>query len=208
MRIIVDIGHTKDKEREHPNQFDADLWQTLQGHKVLELLGLRVDSYDSIEHRLNEKFATVLGDKLKEAGHNVDVIDFPNVSNSQDIAKSIAYANARNPELYISIHANAVGSKGWEKMQCKASGTVVLYASNNGKKYAEKIASACRSCRKANGGPDNRCDIVAKSSVAVLKKTYATAVLVETCFYDNIDDLLWLLDNMNEMAQAIVNALK
>lgn len=207
MRVIVDIGHTRDNQREHPNQFDFELWQTLQGHKVLELLDLKINSRDSIEHKLNEKFAWVLEKALKRHGHIVDVVDYPDFSNSADINKTISYTNARNADLFISIHANAVGAKGWQQMRCNASGTVVLYYSANGKKKAEAIAKACRECRKQHGGPDNRCDIIAKSTVAVLTKTDPTAVLVETCFYDNVNDLLWLLDNMDEMASAIAKSI-
>ncbi len=203
MKIIIDIGHTKDYSREHPEQYDSI------SEDILGKLGFDKDKNDSIEHRLNKFVGEAVKVACDNAGIDAEIVDYPELNNTQDISKTISYANQKKPDLFVSIHANATGNNKWKTMECTASGTVVLYypGSTNGKRRAQAIADTCKLCRKNNGGPDNRFEHTAPSSVSVLAKTNMPAVLVETCFYDNKEDLRWTIDNKEKLAKAIVDGI-
>lgn len=209
MKIIIDVGHTRDYQREHPDQFNKTAWDTQKGKEIYKLLGFDKDKNDSVEHRLNTILAySVLNECIKR-GIDAEVIDYPELSNSSDISKTITTTNNKKPDLFVSIHANATGQSQWKDMKCGASGTVVLHypGSSNGKKRARAIADECKKCRKNNGGPDNRFEHISPSSVSVLAKTNCPSVLIETCFYDNVDDLYWTIINKEVLANSIVDGI-
>lgn len=203
MKIIIDIGHTKDFAREHPSQFTS-----IPGD-ITSKLNFDKDKNDSVEHRLNKLIGESLKAACDKAGIEAEIVDYPELSNSADISRTITYANQKKPDLFVSIHANATGANKWKTMDCSASGTVVLYypGSTNGKRRAQAIADTCKMYRKNNNGPDNRFEHTAPSSVSVLAKTNMPAVLVETCFYDNKEDLRWTIDNREGLAKAIVDGI-
>lgn len=203
MKVIIDIGHTKDYAREHPEQFKSI------DEQIVKKLGFDTDKNDSVEHRLNKLIGEALKKACDKAGITAEVVDYPELSNTADISRTITYTNNNKPDLFVSIHANATGANNWKTMGCTASGTVVLYypGSTNGKRRAQAIADYCKLYRKEKQGPDNRFEHTAPSSVSVLAKTKCPAVLVETCFYDNKEDLLWTINNKDGLAEAIVKGI-
>ena len=62
------------------------------------------------EHAVATKIGTNLAVMLEEQGHEVDVIDFPNLSNTADINKTVAAVNAGNYDISVSIHCDSSDS--------------------------------------------------------------------------------------------------
>lgn len=191
-KIVIDAGHTRDFAREHPSQFAGVDWEKTG-------LPIRKDDNDSVEHMFNVAFANVLAKKL-----DGEMVDWPWMSNNAEISKVVSHVNSTGADLLVSIHANATGTSK------KASGTLVLYypTSSTGKRMAKAVAEECKATRKALGGPHSIFDTIAPSSVAVLAKTHCPAILIEACFYDNLDDLKWTWEHLDEMADAVIRGLR
>lgn len=209
MKIAIDVGHTCDKAREHPSAFTMIDWTTGRPGEIARKLGFGKNTSDSLEHMLNKAVGTKLKEKLCKAGHYADLIDFPGMSNNPEIGKVISTVNAGNYDVLISIHANAQGGPRWKCLGGSAKGTVVLYYSKStkGKQLAEKVANTVRATRAKTHGKDNRCDIITASTLPIVRDTNPVAILVETCFYDNLDDLEWCVNRIEDLCDSLVSCL-
>lgn len=211
-KIFIDPGHTADRAREYPSTFTKVNWNSGKFAEVAEQLGFTSNQKDSVEHMLNAAIAKRLKVILEAKGMEVVYYDDPSLSNNAEITNVYTKSNAARPDAFVSIHNNAVGSKGWEAMSCSAAGSVALYYASRteGKKLATTVAKKLEAYRKDHGGPDNRKgNIVNTSSVAVLSKASSSipATLVEVCFYDNIDDLLFTVKHLDGIAGAIADGV-
>lgn len=208
-KVIIDAGHTSDYAREHPNHFNGKVWTSGKGLEVAKRLGFDSSTNDSVEHMLNVYLAKTLKAEMKKKSIECEMVDWPNMKNDAEISQVISYANSKSPKLLVSIHGNAAGTGDWKNLNAKATGTVVLHykTSSKGKKIATDIANNIKNCRLRFGGPDNRASHTMESSVAVLKKTNCPAVLIEACFYDNLDDLHWTVLNADKIANAIIDGI-
>lgn len=210
--VFIDPGHTADQAREWPSTFSEVNWDAVKFAKVADILKFDKGTHDSIEHMLNVYIATFVKEILEAKNCKVVLYDNPALSNNAEITQVYTRSNALKPDAFVSIHNNAVGSSGWKKMGCTASGSVALYYSKctEGKKLASIIAKKLEAYRKAAGGPDNRRgNILNTSSVAVLSKALPSipATLLEVCFYDNIDDLLFTVTHAKEIAEQISDGI-
>lgn len=207
--IIIDAGHTSDFEREHPSQFTGVDWTTGKAAEVADILGFSRNTNDSLEHMLNKAIAVRLEKRLDAMGHVSEMVDWPDLRNSAEITKVVNYVNSHSPHMLVSIHANAQGGDNWKRLGGTASGTISLYCpgSSRGTLLAKCITTKVKELRRATGGPDNRASLVTPSKVAVLTKTRPPAALIETCFYDNIDDLHWTATHLDEIADAIASGI-
>lgn len=180
-----------------------------KGKAVSDALGFTRDTRDSLEHLFNVALAKAVKAEMKQKCIQCELIDWPNLKNDTEISQVVNHVNSKSPKLLLSIHGNAAGTGDWKNLDAKATGTVVLYykTSTKGKKIATDIANNVKNCRLRFGGPDNRASHTAESSVAVLKKTNCPAVLVEACFYDNLEDLYWTVTHMDKLATAIVGGI-
>lgn len=208
LQLIIDPGHTADYTREHPSQFNASVWTSDKGKAVMNKLGL--NNSDSVEHALNVALADTLHRLCKEQGIQSDLIDWPNMKNDAEITRVINYTNARNPKLFVSVHGNASGVGDWKNMRSKATGAVVLHhkVSSVGRKLADKVSQSLLKCRAQYHGYDNRAERTKTSGVGVLSRTSCPAILIEVCFYDNLDDLHWTVTHLKEVSQAIIDGIK
>ena len=138
------------------------------GH-TLEGKGTGADEYinESSENRILSK---IVVEYLKLAGHDVDYHEV-NESNNH-VSEQISAANSKNYDLVVQIHFNA------HKVTDNAMGTETLYASNNGKAYAEKVNTKLSTVFKNRGAK-------ARTDLSWLSKTKATSILVEVCFVDS-----------------------
>ena len=128
---------------------------------------------------------------LRNAGHTVyDCTDDSGKTQSQNLKNIVTKCNEHSAALDISIHLNAGGGTGTE---------VWIYSSKNAEvasRIAVNIATAL--------GIKNR-GVKISSSLYVLKRTKAPAVLVECCFVDSeIDKNAW---NVDECSKAIVEGI-
>lgn len=115
------------------------------------------------------------------------------------------------PRAFVSIHANAQGGTSWARLGGTASGGTAYYVSGRakGKALATSIAGKLRALRRSTGGPDNRADIVAAGTYAVIRKLDSgiPACLVEVGFYDNRKDLLWMAEHLDQIGLAIADGI-
>lgn len=210
LTILLDAGHTSDYAREHPAQFTGVDWASGKAGEIARTLGFARDTHDSVEHLLNVAVARAVQLECNDRGIPCETIDWPALGNDAEITKVVNYANAHQPTVLVSLHGNASGGAGWRGLSCKATGSVVLHyqASARGKDLAKRIAAHLWAVRQRDGGPDNRASHTTPSSVAVLRRTAPVAVLVETCFYDSLEDLYWTVTHLRAVACAIVDGVK
>lgn len=209
--VFLDPGHTSDYEREHPRQFSGVDWSSGRPAEVLQILGITTNTNDSIEHVLNVCIAAAAQDQLTRMGHSVVVYDNPSLTNSAEIRQVYTRSNAMGPDAFVSIHNNAQGGYKWKSMEGSASGTVGLYNSKSprNKTLAKGLADKLNAYRKATYGPNNRAGTLMESSVGVLSNAKASipAALVEVGFYDNLDDLFWMVTHLDGIGRAIAEAV-
>lgn len=145
-----------------------------------------------------------LAEILRARGHEVDVIDFPEHSNSSDLNSTISKANSLGADLLISLHRDAAtiqkpiyGPKEYEDPEGvdpdyepndneiiykdfdnnDARGAHVCYYSSSGKKLASCIAD--RLCAILPGRAEQ---VQLRQNLAILKRTKPVAVLCELGF--------------------------
>lgn len=139
-------------------------------------------------------------EELKRRGHTVDNSTAPDyMTYPQETNYRVDYENARSPyDLFVSIHFNAFDGN--------AHGTEVWYwnGDENGKAKAEKIAANI--C--AAMGTYNRGAKACTGQYAVVRDTFSTAVLIETCFCDSKKDFdLYRACSYEKLVYAICNGI-
>lgn len=153
MKIAIDIGHAN-------------------GTDARGLFG---------ERQITRQVAPMLAGLLREAGHEVDVLDFPALSNRADLSATIAAINEGGYNLSVSLHCDDADNP-------SARGAHVCYYSLKG--YTCAIEVAERLCLLMPG----RADKTVRRKLDVLRKTNCTAILIEFGFVDNTGDAAKLLD--------------
>lgn len=135
--------------------------------------------------------------QLRQLGHTVyDCTCEDGTSQANVLTKIVNACNSRTVDLDVSIHFNAgaVDSTG----NGITTGTEVwLYSTgSNAKPYAENVCTAIAALGFRNRG------IKYSTGLYFLKNTKAPAMLVESCFVDDKDDVQ--LYDYQKMAEAIV----
>ena len=119
----------------------------------------------------------------------------------EDIFLRETIANEANPDIFITIHANAIPNSKWRGAQ------VFYHAKGHGN--SQHLAKEIQSSIIENLKNTDR-NALAIQNVYLLKKLKSPAVLVETGFISN-DEERELLTNVKyheEMAEAIVNGIE
>ena len=139
---------------------------------------------------------------LRKAGHTAYDCTCENGTSKNDVLKKIvSKCNSNNVDLDVSIHfnSNAKDLKG----DGKSKGVEVLVYSDTSKAKDE----AQRICDKlAKLGFRNR-GVKVRNDLYYLKHTKASSLLIETAFVDDKDDVDIYLDNVDNIAKAIAEAL-
>ena len=139
---------------------------------------------------------------LRKAGHTAYDCTCENGTSKNDVLKKIvSKCNSNNVDLDVSIHfnSNAKDTKG----DGKSKGVEVLVYSDTSKAKDE----AQRICDKlAKLGFRNR-GVKVRNDLWYLKHTKASSLLIETAFVDDKDDVDIYLDNVDNIAKAIAEAL-
>lgn len=134
---------------------------------------------------------------LKALGHTVYDCTVDNGTSANNVLTNIVKkCNAHSVDLDVSIHFNA-GVKDASGNGKTAGTEVYVYnSSSKAKSYAEKVCAAIAGLGFKNRG------VKINSSLYVLRKTTAPAMLIECCFVDDKDDVA--LYDYQSMAEAIV----
>lgn len=153
------------------------------------------------EQNLTRELGKIVIEMLKKEGHTIyDCTVDKSSNNAQQLIDRVNKANKQPLDLFVSIHFNAcvndVNGDG------RTTGTEVLLhsMSSKAKPYAERIVK-----KIANVGLKNRG--VKTHNAYVLKHTKAPALLIETCFIDDRDDMNVYLKNPRKVAKAIVEGI-
>ena len=177
MRIGIDMGHT------------------LSG----EGTGSQGCGYK--EQNLTRELGKIVVEMLKKEGHTIyDCTVDKSSNNAQQLIDRVNKANKQPLDLFVSIHFNACVND--VKGDGRTTGTEVLLhsMSSKAKPYAERIVK-----KIANVGLKNRG--VKTHNAYVLKHTKAPALLIETCFIDDRDDMNVYLKSPRKVAKAIVEGI-
>lgn len=141
-----------------------------------------------------------------EEKYQVDIIDFPNKTNKQDLAASVNAINAGDYDVAISLHCDAAYTTSVSKdgmtttttINEKARGAHVCYYSQRGKSLAEEIASGL--CNIMIGRAERT---QLRKDLYFLKRTKPVAVLVECGFITNKDDVNVMVEAPEIIARSI-----
>lgn len=167
------------------------------------------------EHEVAAKLAILLQNELEKKGLEAVIIDFPWLDNRQDLNKTIEEANHGGYELGISLHLDSASKIIEEEengilVQSEVPnpiphGAHVCYypASKKGKRLASLIAAHLSKVL-----PGRAETTVARSNLAVLKKTRPTWVLCECGFITNPADLELVLSCPGKVVGAIVSGVE
>ena len=153
------------------------------------------------EQNLTRELGKIVIEMLKKEGHTVyDCTVDKSSNNAQQLIDRVNKANKQPLDLFVSIHFNACVND--VKGDGRTTGTEVLLhsMSSKAKPYAERIVK-----KIANVGLKNRG--VKTHNAYVLKHTKAPALLIETCFIDDRDDMNVYLKSPKKVAKAIVEGI-
>ena len=129
------------------------------------------------EHAVCSRIAEQLKAFLRCGGCEVETIDHPELTNSEDLAESITALNAMDDiDLVVSLHADASANT-------VARGAHVCYVSRAG-----ETAAVCIASRLYLGLPGRADRVQKRSDLAILNKTTPVTVLVECGFITNKSD--------------------
>lgn len=154
--------------------------------------------YEGImEKDLNLPMALILEKKLLAMGYNVVMTRSTDIH--VDLYERAAIANAAKADVFISIHANAaVTNRDYQ-------GIYTYYHPSSGR--GKRLALALQPyMAKATGGIDRG---VMKDDFVVLRETEMTAVLIETGFMTNHEELMRLADPsyQEKLMQGVADGL-
>lgn len=131
------------------------------------------------EYAYCKELAPILASKLKDNGKNqVDIIicpEFTFIKKSQERTYKLNKINGNGYDLIIELHLNCYDGS--------AKGTEVLYSSNRGKVYAQRVND------KLDDIFVDR-DIKLRNDLYILRETDCAAILVEAFFCDNKEDYM------------------
>lgn len=147
------------------------------------------------EHSIADGITYNLEVILKQLGHSVTVIDYPEKSNKDDLNATIKEANKGNYDIGISIHCDCSDNP-------NAKGAHVCYLSTKGLELAREISEHL--CELLPGRAEKT---VKRANLAVLKQTKPVWVLVECGFISNEDDAAIMSLDPRLVAERIADGI-
>lgn len=129
------------------------------------------------EYQYNKSLAPYVAKYLRELGNAVDVIVCPEKqfsASTEEKAYKLDIVNNGTYDLVVELHLNAAAT-------ATAKGTEVLYISDGGKVYAERVQAKLKTLFEDRG-------IKHRDDLYMLTKTKPTAIMLETFFCTNPSD--------------------
>ncbi|MBQ4594788.1 MAG: N-acetylmuramoyl-L-alanine amidase [Akkermansia sp.] len=148
------------------------------------------------EHEVSAKLARYVKQMLQATPHiHADIVDFPELSNKQDLAAAIAAVNAGGYDAVVSLHCDCAGTP-------SARGAHVIYKSAAGQALGLEIAE-----RLAVHLPGRARTLVQRHDLAILNQTRPPAVLVECGFLSSPEDAEIIRTRPILLARAIAGGI-
>jgi len=143
--------------------------------------------YGTEEQRMNQ-LCDLVEQKLK--GRYKIYRNRPEMSLQQIVADS----NGKKPDIHLALHSNAGGGKGCECWICAKGGQA--------EKLAQKVYGKVTSISPFVGR-----GVKASKSLYEVNKTTAPAVILEAEFHDNEKGAAWIVEHMEQIAEAIAQGV-
>lgn len=122
----------------------------------------------------------------------VDVVYLPSGCLSDRVRK----ANMENVDGYIALHSNAFdGSVQGIRVHC--------YPSDKSRKFGKCIMAALAAVYDGS----TKSKIVETEILYELKYPFAPAILPEIGFHDNVDDAKWIVNHVDQIAEALAKGI-
>ena len=146
------------------------------GHSILKS-GLCTSANGLVnEYQYCKMLADFLAKKLRAAGCTVDIIICPEkqfTKYTEEKSYKLTRINGKKYDLCIELHLNSYNGS--------AKGTEVLYCSNTGKMYAQRVVNKLGTVFTSRGVKD-------RPDLYMLNSTDCPAIMIETFFCDNKND--------------------
>lgn len=150
--------------------------------------------FGSEEYRMN-RIGDIVERLLKNQGYTV-YRNNPNEKLSEAVRKS----NEIGPDIHVALHSNASG-QGYN-----AQGPEIF--ANRPNTPGDKLANAIYDeIISIYPDPDKGRGVLYTSSLYEIIRTTAPAVLLEVAFHDNAEDATWIINNEEQIAEAIVTGI-
>ena len=146
------------------------------------------------EYRMN-RIADILEKLLVEEGFTV-YRNNPNEKLSAAVKKS----NEIKPDIHVALHSNASG----EGFNAQGPEIFANRPDTSGARLAQAIYDEIM---EIYPDPTKGRGVLYTSSLYEIVRTNAPAVLLEVAFHDNPEDANWIIENEEQIAQAIANGI-
>lgn len=188
------------------------------GHS-LTTQGKRSPDHQFFEYEYNRIIGRRVAERLNDLGIEYCFtypIDEPydlSLTSRANVANKVAREKGAGNVLLISIHSNAAGM-GKEWMNAKGWSVWTTKGVTNSDKYAEiffeEARKVCAKYGRTTRQDKSDGDSDWEANFTVIFKTICPSILIEEFFYDNQEEMNWLLSEEGKSActEIIVNAIK
>ncbi len=211
---------TTNNEEKEPNEIDTPIIKPSSNIKILIDNGHGVNTagkrspyltsgakpaIEFDEYKWNREIAKPIVDELKERGYDAELLvteekDIP-LAERANRANKIAKEHGVNKTILISIHANAAGT-GKEWMTARGWSAFTTKGTTKSDKIADFLYDEAEknfkglTIRKDTSDGDRDWE----ANFTIIYKTLCPAVLTENFFYDNVDDVKYILSEEGRAA--------
>lgn len=128
-------------------------------------------------------------------------ITFTRNNPDDTLSQAIALSNAGNYDFHLALHSNASP----ENLAGQLQGPDVYYYSSSvaGQRAADIFAENL----KAIYPNPNIVRTIPNTTLGELRLTKAPANLIELAYHDNVEDAMWIIDNIHNIARNLVLSL-
>jgi N-acetylmuramoyl-L-alanine amidase len=128
-------------------------------------------------------------------------IQFTRNNPDDSLSQAIALSNASDYDFHLALHSNAAPTN----LSGQLQGPDVYYytPSSSGKRAAEIFAN---NLMVIYPSPD-LVTIVPNTTLGELRLTRAPSNLIELAYHDNLEDAMWIVNNINTIARTLVLSL-
>lgn len=151
-------------------------------------------NFGSEEYRMN-RIADIVERLLKQRGYTV-YRNNPENSLSQIVKES----NEINPDIHVALHSNASGGQGLGRGP-------EIYVNRPGIRADMLAKDIYEQIEKIYPEPELGRGVLYSTNLYEIRETLAPAVLLEIAFHDNEKDATWIMENEQQIAEAITKGI-
>lgn len=119
----------------------------------------------------------------------------------QTVTEVISDSNAEDYDLHLAIHSSYAPPSASGTL--KGANIYYWYESRWGKEAAEIMAENYKKIY-----PDPQLvNVVPTSTIRELRKTTSPSILIDVVYHDNVEDEIWLKENIEEIGKNLVESL-